>query len=124
MAPDQAKTLLNGHPQLAYALFQAMLMMNVVDPNILQRILTSSGALTGEVPQQAQAHQPPPPPGPVGYQQGPPPPQGPGGFPGMHPPMGYAGPPPPMGGPPMSEAPPVANLPDEQRVCLFLLLQT
>lgn len=35
-APEQAKTLLNGHPQLSYALFQAMLMMNVVDPNILQ----------------------------------------------------------------------------------------
>lgn len=43
-SPDQARALLTGHPQLAYALFQAMLMMNVVDPDILQRILAASGA--------------------------------------------------------------------------------
>lgn len=46
-SPEQAKVLLTGHPQLAYALFQAMLMMNVVDATILQRILTTSGALGG-----------------------------------------------------------------------------
>ncbi|PWY99514.1 hypothetical protein BCV70DRAFT_119840 [Testicularia cyperi] len=50
-SPDQARALLTGHPQLAYALFQAMLMMNVVDPEILQRILAASGALPGAVPQ-------------------------------------------------------------------------
>lgn len=44
-SPEQARILLTGHPQLAYALFQAMLMMNVVDATILQRILTTSGAL-------------------------------------------------------------------------------
>ncbi|SJX63109.1 related to Cleavage stimulation factor [Sporisorium reilianum f. sp. reilianum] len=44
-SPDQARALLSGHPQLAYALFQAMLMMNVVDPDILQRILAASGAV-------------------------------------------------------------------------------
>ncbi|GAK65875.1 RNA recognition domain-containing protein [Moesziomyces antarcticus] len=46
-SPDQARALLTGHPQLAYALFQAMLMMNVVDPDILQRILAASGTLPG-----------------------------------------------------------------------------
>ncbi|TKY89268.1 hypothetical protein EX895_001799 [Sporisorium graminicola] len=46
-SPDQARALLSGHPQLAYALFQAMLMMNVVDPDILQRILAASGAVPG-----------------------------------------------------------------------------
>lgn len=48
-SPDQARALLTGHPQLAYALFQAMLMMNVVDPDILQRILAASGAVPGAV---------------------------------------------------------------------------
>ena len=49
-SPDQARALLTGHPQLAYALFQAMLMMNVVDPDILQRILAASGAVPGAAP--------------------------------------------------------------------------
>ncbi|CAD6884905.1 unnamed protein product [Tilletia controversa] len=49
-SPEQAASLLSAHPQLAYALFQAMLMMNVVDPALLQRILTSSGALGGAAP--------------------------------------------------------------------------
>ncbi|KAN0064803.1 hypothetical protein ACQY0O_001860 [Thecaphora frezii] len=44
-SPEQARTLLTGHPQLAYALFQALLMMNVVDPAILQRILAASGTV-------------------------------------------------------------------------------
>ncbi|KAL7422099.1 hypothetical protein Q5752_002742 [Cryptotrichosporon argae] len=36
--PDQAKQLLTDRPQLGYALFQAMLLMNLVDPAVLQRI--------------------------------------------------------------------------------------
>lgn len=35
-SPEQARALLNANPQLAYALFQAMLMMNIVDPVVLQ----------------------------------------------------------------------------------------
>ncbi|KAK0549972.1 hypothetical protein OC846_002589 [Tilletia horrida] len=58
--PDQAATLLGQHPQLAYALFQAMLMMNVVDPALLQRILTSSGALGAGVNPAAAAPAPVP----------------------------------------------------------------
>ncbi|KAH9466222.1 hypothetical protein Pst134EB_001281 [Puccinia striiformis f. sp. tritici] len=38
-APDQARQLLNVNPQLTYALFQAMLMMGVVDTSILTRML-------------------------------------------------------------------------------------
>jgi cleavage stimulation factor subunit 2 len=34
--PDGAKGVFLAHPQLAYALFQAMLLMNVVDPSVLQ----------------------------------------------------------------------------------------
>ncbi|RXK36049.1 hypothetical protein M231_06697 [Tremella mesenterica] len=36
--PEQARQLLASQPQLAYALFQAMLLMKIVDPSILQRI--------------------------------------------------------------------------------------
>lgn len=38
-APDQARQLLNANPQLTYALFQAMLMMGVVDASVLTRML-------------------------------------------------------------------------------------
>lgn len=34
--PDQARSLLVAHPQLAYALFQALLLNKIVDPAILQ----------------------------------------------------------------------------------------
>ncbi|KAI0729484.1 hypothetical protein C8Q72DRAFT_828612 [Fomitopsis betulina] len=55
--PDQARVLLMAHPQLGYALFQALLLNNIVDPAILQRMLnaTSGGAVS-------QAKVPPPPP--------------------------------------------------------------
>jgi len=43
-SPDQARALLNGQPQLTYALFQAMLMMKVVDPSVLQRMLAPAPA--------------------------------------------------------------------------------
>ncbi|KAG0057464.1 hypothetical protein BGZ83_010032 [Gryganskiella cystojenkinii] len=36
--PDRATGLLAANPQLSYALFQAMLMMNMVDPMSLQRM--------------------------------------------------------------------------------------
>lgn len=76
-SPQSAHSLLSSHPQLTYALFQAMLMMNLVDPAILQRILAGNGALN---PQQQQ-------------QPGPPPPMQ-AQYPGMPPPR--PGPPPPL----------------------------
>ena len=33
--PDYTREFLSSNPQVAYALFQAMVMMNIVDPNIL-----------------------------------------------------------------------------------------
>lgn len=33
--PDFTREFLAANPQVAYALFQAMLMMNIVDPNII-----------------------------------------------------------------------------------------
>ncbi|MCO5570194.1 hypothetical protein L7F22_023912 [Adiantum nelumboides] len=123
-SPDQARALLGGHPQLAYALFQAMLMMEVVDPNILQRILASSGALGGGGPPTGPSPMPPhaqqmapqmgtpqmgtPPMARPPYASGPP--QGP-------PYMQQQAPPPPA--PPA--AVPGAHLPEEQRVSLYAL---
>ncbi|KJE02217.1 cleavage stimulation factor subunit 2 [Cryptococcus gattii NT-10] len=36
--PDQARQLLSQQPQLAYALFQAMLLLNLLDPSVLSSI--------------------------------------------------------------------------------------
>ncbi|KAI9105937.1 hypothetical protein DFS34DRAFT_36885 [Phlyctochytrium arcticum] len=41
--PDQVRNLLSENPQLSYALFQSLLVMNVVEPAIMQRILQTQG---------------------------------------------------------------------------------
>ncbi|KAH8921778.1 hypothetical protein BT69DRAFT_1243884 [Atractiella rhizophila] len=56
-SPDQARALLNSNPQVTYALFQALLMMNIVDSNVLQRLLVSNAG--APVPA-APAFAPPP----------------------------------------------------------------
>ena len=38
-----AKQLLTSSPQLAYATFQAMLMMNLVDASVLQHVVATTG---------------------------------------------------------------------------------
>jgi cleavage stimulation factor subunit 2 len=48
--PEQAKQLLTTSPQLAYAIFQAMLMMNLVDPSVLQQVVASTGQPTQRAP--------------------------------------------------------------------------
>ncbi|KAG7095915.1 hypothetical protein E1B28_006599 [Marasmius oreades] len=50
--PDQAHALLVAHPQLAYALFQALLLNKIVDSGILHRMLsaTTQAAATGAQP--------------------------------------------------------------------------
>ncbi|KAG0366720.1 hypothetical protein BC939DRAFT_457068 [Gamsiella multidivaricata] len=63
--PERAKAVLNDNPQLSYALFQALLMMNLVEPSSLQRMFPSmpgpkAPAPPVSVPQ--QQHLPPPPP--------------------------------------------------------------
>lgn len=57
-APEQARQLLSANPQLTYAVFHAMLMMNVVDPVVLQRVL-------GDAAPTPQAPSAPAPPTPV-----------------------------------------------------------
>ncbi|KAI8337855.1 hypothetical protein BD560DRAFT_377836 [Blakeslea trispora] len=48
---DFTREFLTTNPQVAYALFQAMIMMNIVDPNIITRIMTTAAAApTGTAP--------------------------------------------------------------------------
>ncbi|KAI9234675.1 hypothetical protein MVEG_05708 [Podila verticillata NRRL 6337] len=73
--PDKARAVLNANPQLSYALFQALLMMNLVEPSSLQRMFPSMpgpGAPPG--PPHPQSQLPP-------FAQPQP------GFPGMAPPV-------------------------------------
>ncbi|KAF9356797.1 hypothetical protein BGX26_004711 [Mortierella sp. AD094] len=96
--PDRAKAVLNDNPQLSYALFQALLMMNLVEPSSLQRMfpaMPGPKAPASNVPA-PQQHLPPP-------QQHLPPPQ-------QHlpppPPQHMGIPPPHMQPPPHQFAPP------------------
>lgn len=59
--PDQARTLLIKHPQMAYALFQALLLSKIVDPVVLERMLAESCGSNAStfVRPVKQQHQPP-----------------------------------------------------------------
>ncbi|KAI0050278.1 hypothetical protein FA95DRAFT_640061 [Auriscalpium vulgare] len=84
--PEPARALLVAHPQLAYALFQALLLNKIVDPGILQRMLaaTNPNAAPPPAPAPVPAPAPPPraapppqhfPPPAAMHQHAPPPPQ-------------------------------------------------
>ncbi|OCF55048.1 hypothetical protein L486_07158 [Kwoniella mangroviensis CBS 10435] len=142
--PEQARQLLSSKPQLAYALFQAMLLMNIVDPSVLQRIQplpATAPPPPSNYPPPAQNAYPayPPassgpsyPPGGAGYR---PPPQQ-GGYNSAPPAAGYgtpsygattpAPPQPPASG--MAALPPsaqqaLATLPEDQQQMLLQVLQ-
>ena len=65
--PETAKRLMKEAPQLAYAIFQALVLMNLVDPNVLatvveQNVQASSSQIPlqqQQPPQQQQQQQPP-----------------------------------------------------------------
>ncbi|OXG12874.1 cleavage stimulation factor subunit 2 [Cryptococcus neoformans Tu401-1] len=99
--PDQARQLLSSKPQLAYALFQAMLLMSIIDPSVLQRIQP--------IPANAAALPAPYPPAANPFPYGVPPPQSqppPSSYP-SYPPAGAPGAPSPVaGGPGYRGAPP------------------
>jgi cleavage stimulation factor subunit 2 len=40
--PEETRKLLEGNPALSYALFQAMVGMNLIDPQVVQQILAAS----------------------------------------------------------------------------------
>ncbi|KAF9971748.1 hypothetical protein BGZ73_005219 [Actinomortierella ambigua] len=71
--PERAKAFLNANPQLAYALFQALLMMNLVEPAALQRMFPAMPGGGGKGPGAADTAQAPLPP-PSAPQHLPPPP--------------------------------------------------
>ncbi|KAF9192296.1 hypothetical protein BGZ50_008658 [Haplosporangium sp. Z 11] len=120
--PERAKAVLNENPQLSYALFQALLMMNLVEPSSLQRMfpaMPGPNAPAPSVPAPPQQHMPPsmppphmgmPPPPPHLQQQ---PQFAQPGYPGMM----HQGPPPPQ--PPQpQQAAAIANPSLEQQKAL------
>ncbi|GAB1735353.1 hypothetical protein NU219Hw_g2989t1 [Hortaea werneckii] len=95
--PQQASLLLSQAPQLGYAIFQALLLLGLVDTNILGSLIqqTGSAPTPQQPPQQMQPSGPPPgmPPMPMGMPPGYPPQPaqfgaggGPPGFPPPQPP--------------------------------------
>ncbi|KDQ50939.1 hypothetical protein JAAARDRAFT_73906 [Jaapia argillacea MUCL 33604] len=94
--PDQARTLLMAHPQLGYALFQAMIMNKILDEAIVTRM---QAAASSSRPPPPQVPMPPPHLAPPPHMYAQPPP--------MHQPQPMM--PPPMmhpGQPPMQAMPP------------------
>lgn len=93
-SPYDARALLQSNPQLSYALFQAMLMMNIVDPAILNVRLPTPPLLhhpsypTPPLPQKMLPQTAPPPPSVHSPYGGP---QSYGGPPTVHSPYGGSG---------------------------------
>ncbi len=46
-SPDHCRLLLQANPQLVYALFQALVVMNVVDSSVMQQIIANQMAQQG-----------------------------------------------------------------------------
>ncbi|EPS37837.1 hypothetical protein H072_8442 [Dactylellina haptotyla CBS 200.50] len=63
--PAKCMELLRKAPQLCYAIFQALLLMNLVDPSILSQVIESSGSTTAPAPPPQPQYQPPPAPPPT-----------------------------------------------------------
>lgn len=107
--PAKATELLQKAPQLSYAIFQALLLMNLIEPLVLAGVIEQAHPPAPQIPPPQQL--PPPRPTPVGGYGQPPPPQHQqtyGGYqpPSQHmqPPMGHVPTPPVQGG--MYQPPP------------------
>ncbi|KAI5363988.1 Putative RNA recognition motif domain, nucleotide-binding alpha-beta plait domain superfamily [Septoria linicola] len=128
--PGQATALLTQAPQLAYAAFQAMILLDLVDENVVQQLIATVPQAAPAPPQMQQAPPAMPPHGmpPPGYPppsqqqfqayppQGPPMPPMPQGYPpGYGPQPGYAPTPPqqPTYQPPPQQAPPPQAAPPQ-----------
>jgi cleavage stimulation factor subunit 2 len=57
--PARAQTLLDQSPQLSYAIFQALLLLQLVDTATLTSIIQATSAMPSQPPQQTQSYQPP-----------------------------------------------------------------
>ena len=98
--PGQANQLLTQAPQLSYAIFQALLLMGLVDTSVLATVIEGNGPPPQTTPQQPPPHSAP------GFPQYPPPHQNPQ-YQGVHhqmhvptPPVHHNFQPPPMQQPP------------------------
>lgn len=58
--PEQTRQLLHGNPSLTFALFQAMVMLNLVDPSMVQQTAATSTTTTATNPPQPARQQQPP----------------------------------------------------------------
>ncbi|CED82741.1 mRNA cleavage and polyadenylation factor I complex, subunit RNA15 [Phaffia rhodozyma] len=101
-SPADARQILMSNPQLSYALFQAMLMMNLVDPTVISRMTAGQPAFPPSVPPSStpvhttSAGLPPPSYPPAASHQPHYPPQQPvRGYPSYPPTYAQGGPPPP-----------------------------
>lgn len=110
--PLKATELLRQAPQLSYAIFQALLLMNLVDTSVLTQVIENAAA-PAAAPVVAAAPPPPPPQPPVV------PVQAPQQYSAYHPvptpPQGYAPPPPP---PQQTQQPGVVHA-DPQKAALI-----
>jgi len=131
-SPDHARNLLNAHPQLAYAFFQSMVLNQLIDQSILQRMLTTA-ALQTQPPAPVAAPAPVLPPVQPSYQAPPPTtyrPVPPAPVPA--PPYYGGAPPPPIPAPsayqqpqapyPPNPAAPGGDIPEDQRAMLMQIL--
>ena len=59
--PSRATELLKQAPQLSYAIFQALILMNLVDPQVLGQVVQQTTQQSQPQPQQPQQPLPPPP---------------------------------------------------------------
>lgn len=122
--PAKATELLQKAPQLSYAIFQALLLMNLIEPQVLAGVIEQAQPPAPQVPPPQQI--PPPRPTPVGGYGQPPPPQHqqPYGYPPppqhIQPPMGHVSTPPVQGG---MYQPPPQQLPQAQPTQEELLKQ-
>jgi cleavage stimulation factor subunit 2 len=113
--PETAKRLMKEAPQLAYAIFQALVLMNLVDPNVLATVVEQNvQASNSQLPMQ-QPQPPPIPQQPPQYGYPPPPAMQNRTVPT---PQQYAPPPPQV---PQSQAPP--GMSPEQRQMLEQVMQ-
>ena len=120
--PNQATELLRQAPQLAYAIFQALLLLGLVDTSMLSSIVQASAPQNPQFPAAAPVPPPPMPQPPQGAYASTPQP----GYPG-YPPQNYQQPTPPVQQPAFAPPPPPpqqAAAPSQQDLIAQVLSMT
>ena len=55
LQPEEAKSVLTKNPQLSYAIFQALLMMGLIDPSVIQNVLKSADSVETNLTEQQKS---------------------------------------------------------------------